>query len=635
MTGYRRQRVAALEICSTSVAFILLRHVGLLADLPVLTYLGLFAVAGFIGSVATAKFPSGSERDLFLRFATHIGAATTVMYATGWGPALAVGFVYVGCEEIEHTGSKAAGPVLVMTVAGIGAGQVAIAAGMAPSILPYPEVHGLAVLAALGVAFAVRVAASAAAKREEVQADLREREARFRNLVQNISDLVIVIDEAGLLSYASPAAERMLGYDAVSMLGTNVFEIVHPDDRDRVVEIFLETLEEGPGVKGLLDLRVAHTDGRWVHVEVIGNIVVSDGVLEGYVITVRDVTERAEASEALRVSEERYRVLLNALNEGVAVVCRDGTMLACNDIGQEMLGLGPAGVTEFQNIHDYDPEIYDEDGEEIPRDERPMARAFQTGCEARATVRMRRRDGCLVWLDLRAVPMPGDAHGHQVVVSAVDITVRKEAEHALARQATHDPLTGLPNRTLLYDRISQALARRSRLPGDLAVMFLDVDRFKWLNDSLGHAAGDAVLVEVAARLQSAVRDTDTVARFGGDEFVVLCEDMASEEQAMLLARHLSECVSFPIELGATEMTPSVSIGLVIASAVVDAGPDALLRDADAAMYTAKERGRGGRELFDSGTHARTAERHEAERALRRAIDRGELRVHYQPEVDLS
>ena len=384
-----------------------------------------------------------------------------------------------------------------------------------------------------------------------------------------------------------------------------------------------------------MELRVAHIDGRWVDVEVIGNNIVTDGVVEGYVVTVRDITERAEASAALRASEERYRVVLNALNEGVAVVCRDGTMLTCNPVGQEILGVNGDARSTSLNIYDFAPEVYGEDGTEIPRDERPMVRAFATGREASATLQLRRRDGRLVWLDVRAVPMPGEAYGHQVVVSAVDITERKEAEQALARQATHDPLTGLANRTLLYDRLGQALARRRRLPGNLAVMFLDIDRFKWLNDSLGHAAGDEVLVEVAARLTSALRGSDTVARFGGDEFVVLCEDVASEEQAVLLARHLSECVSFPVSLGLEETTPSVSIGIALASATADASVDALLRDADAAMYHAKERGRGGSEVFDADIHVRAVERQELESSLRRAIVRGELRVHYQPEIDLS
>jgi diguanylate cyclase (GGDEF)-like protein len=208
------------------------------------------------------------------------------------------------------------------------------------------------------------------------------------------------------------------------------------------------------------------------------------------------------------------------------------------------------------------------------------------------------------------------------------------AERALIHQAFHDTLTGLPNRALLDDRLGQALARRERRPLEIAVLFLDIDRLKWVNDSLGHAAGDQLLVTAAHRLKAVLRPGDTVARFGGDEFVVLCDDVGGECEALLVAERLREALAAPFQLRDREIGLTASIGIALASSSTHDSPDALLRDADAAMYRAKERGRDRVELFDDQMRSRALVRLETESMLRRAIDREELRVHYQPVIDL-
>ena len=209
------------------------------------------------------------------------------------------------------------------------------------------------------------------------------------------------------------------------------------------------------------------------------------------------------------------------------------------------------------------------------------------------------------------------------------------AERALIHQAFHDTLTGLPNRALLDDRLGQALARRERRPLEIAVLFLDIDRLKWVNDSLGHAAGDQLLVTAAHRLTAVLRPGDTVARFGGDEFVVLCDDVGGECEALVVAERLREALAAPFHLRDREIGLTASIGIALASSSTHDSPDALLRDADAAMYRAKERGRDRVELFDDQMRSRAVARLETESMLRRAMDRDELRVHYQPVIDLS
>ncbi|HET9444467.1 MAG TPA: EAL domain-containing protein [Acidimicrobiales bacterium] len=245
-------------------------------------------------------------------------------------------------------------------------------------------------------------------------------------------------------------------------------------------------------------------------------------------------------------------------------------------------------------------------------------------------------DGTVRWIQGRTRPIcAGDGPPVRVVGTVQDLTDRRRSEEAVNFQALHDSLTRLPNRTLFLDRLRHALVRRARHPAGLAVLFLDVDRFKWLNDSLGHAAGDELLVQVAERLRRALRPSDTVARFGGDEFVVLCEGVTGEADAEGLAQRFAAAVASPMVVAEEETSVTVSIGIAFSPADgTDDTPETLLRDADAAMYEAKDRGRDRHEIFSASTRRMAVARHETANALRRGLDRGELVVHYQPVVDL-
>jgi diguanylate cyclase (GGDEF)-like protein len=211
---------------------------------------------------------------------------------------------------------------------------------------------------------------------------------------------------------------------------------------------------------------------------------------------------------------------------------------------------------------------------------------------------------------------------------------RKRSEVELAHQALHDPLTALPNRALFIDRLTVALDRSRRTGASVAVLFLDVDSFKQVNDSMGHAAGDQLLAGLADRFRELLRPMDTVARFGGDEFTFLFEELESEREAVLIAERIRHSASLPMALGEGETAVAISIGIAIVTDPVVA-PDQVIRDADAAMYRAKELGGSRFELFDETSRKRAAQRLELEDALRRAVERSELRVHYQPCVSLN
>jgi diguanylate cyclase (GGDEF)-like protein len=222
--------------------------------------------------------------------------------------------------------------------------------------------------------------------------------------------------------------------------------------------------------------------------------------------------------------------------------------------------------------------------------------------------------------------------------AAVSLDGAREAlrshREQLSYQALHDPLTALPNRLLFADRLDHALESLQRRPGNLAVLFVDVDRFKLINDSLGHAKGDQVLATVADRFRAALRPGDTVARFGGDEFVVLCEDIAGEAEALTVAERLRETVGEPMVIDGAEYVVSVSTGIALAASP-SVSADELLRDADAAMYQAKEDGRNRTQVFADSLRTKLLHRLDTELELRRAITGGELRVHYQPIIDVD
>lgn len=243
--------------------------------------------------------------------------------------------------------------------------------------------------------------------------------------------------------------------------------------------------------------------------------------------------------------------------------------------------------------------------------------------------------GAVRWLRSRGrVELDAAGQPLRVLGTAQDITEQKTAEDALLYQAFHDPLTGLPNRPLLLDRLGQALKRLARHPSTVGIVYLDIDRFKVINDSLGYPAGDQLLLAIATRLTGLVRPGDTLARIGGDEFVMLCEGLSGETEAVGIADRACEAFSEPLAWESGELVLSVSAGVALARSA-SASADSLLRDAEAAMYRAKSEGRARSAVFAETMRAKAIGRFETENSLRQSILNGDLRVYYQPIVTLA
>jgi diguanylate cyclase (GGDEF)-like protein/PAS domain S-box-containing protein len=249
--------------------------------------------------------------------------------------------------------------------------------------------------------------------------------------------------------------------------------------------------------------------------------------------------------------------------------------------------------------------------------------------------RIRRDDGTWRWVLERGIATRGPQGPVRMVGLLTDISAHKESEERLRHHAFHDALTGLPNRALFMDRVQHAVARARRAPaGAFAVLMLDLDRFKNVNDSLGHVAGDQLLIRVAERIGACVRDGDTVARLGGDEFSVLLESLTGEHEAERVAEQIQRALMTPIPLGGHDLVASASIGIVLAR---DDAFDALslLRRADQAMYAAKKQGRGRQVLFEPSAHSNSSLRLTLETSLRTALSAGQLRVYFQPIVNVA
>ena len=472
---------------------------------------------------------------------------------------------------------------------------------------------------------------------EDAATRLSQSEGRLLALVRNSSDMIAVIDGRGTFTYVSPAAERLFGRPLDELLGGSPFPFIHPDDRDAVIATFTQA-QDRPGEGDPVEFRVQLADGNWRMLEAVANNLLENPAIAGLVVNARDATERHRAERELRDAQERFRSAFEHAPIGMGLSGIDGRFFRVNRALARMLGRAEdelLGASMLGLTHPEDrPQV-------VEASDRLLAGDVPT---SRVEMRFLHVDGRAVWVGV-SVSVVRDVAGQPLymVSQAEDITERKASGERLAHQAIHDPLTGLPNRLLFVDRLRRALAATDASrngdtvgppAGRVAVLFLDLDHFKVVNDSLGHSAGDRLLVAVADRLRAAIRPSDTVARFGGDEFTVLCTGVPDETTARELADRVAKAVCRPVQLAEGEVFVTASIGIALSGGELET-PETLLRNADSAMYGAKDHGRSRAELFDAGAHDRAVTHLRTGNELHRALERNELRLHYQPIVSLE
>src|SRR5215218_9610105 len=472
-------------------------------------------------------------------------------------------------------------------------------------------------------------------ERKEMDRKLREAEQRYRTLIERVP-AVVYIQELGLpgsAMYMSPQIQTLTGYSSEECRDSDLrWRMVHPDDRER---IRLEDERTGePGEIFTTEYRVVHRDGhtKWVRNE---SVMVEDEVSgtrywQGFML---DITERKTFEEALERLNRQHEMVLKSAGEGIFGLDLDGNATFVNPAAARMTGWETeelVGHPQHEVLHHTKP-----DGFPYPREECPIHAVLEDKTtHSRDDEVFWRKDGTSFPVEYMSSPILQDGEVVGAVVTFKDITERKFLEEQLHHQAFYDPLTELPNRALFMDRLEHTLTRSNRRESSVAVMFVDLDNFKVINDSLGHEAGDQLLKVVAERLESYLRPEDTAARLGGDEFTILVEDIASVGEGVQIAERIAEVLAPPFTLEEQEVFITASIGIALNISTQERAEDTL-RHADLAMYRAKHKGKAQYEVFESSMHNEALRRLRLENELRRALERGEFRVCYQPILTLN
>ncbi len=427
--------------------------------------------------------------------------------------------------------------------------------------------------------------------------------------------------------YLSPRWLAILGYAAGELepRGGTLAELVHPEDRLRVRRTILEAIDGG-AEHYELEFRARHKDGHYVPMHSQAHISRdADGRATRLSGTDADLTGRKRAAEERRLAQ----MVFASTDEGIMVTDAKGAIVEVNPAFEVITGYTREEVvganSRMLRSVTHDEAFF-----------QAMLHALESSGQWRGELWCRRRSGetCPLWLSVSAVRDPGDGRVTHYVCVFSDISTSKAAQQQIEFLAHHDALTGLPNRTLFRERLEHALIRAQRHRSRLAVMFLDLDRFKSVNDALGHPVGDTLLREIADRLNQVVRAEDTLARLGGDEFVLLVEDDPTVGNVTAVARKLIGALGEPMTVAGQELRVSVSIGASLYPQHGGDG-DTLLKNADQAMYQAKKQGRNRFQLFTPQLSGGALERLVMENALRAAVGRSELLLHLQPQVALG
>ncbi len=465
--------------------------------------------------------------------------------------------------------------------------------------------------------------------------DVTERkysEARYRAVYDRVAVGLASSSFDGRLLDVNSRFCEMLGYTRAELLQKTVSEVTHPEDRPRT-KLELDKLFTGEISCFFQEKRYLRKDGSefWSST---GVSVVKDGTGgPAYSLgVIRDITDRKVTEAALRESENRYRLLAENSNDLVCLHEPDGRYLYVSQSSQPLLGYH---YTEMVGRDPYEF-LHPEDRDRIQREAREQAVAGFFSVPV--TYRMRTKSGAYIWFETLTKPILDECgRVARLQTTSRDITERIKAQELLVYEARHDRLTGLPNRAFLIERLELALQLLKRKPQrQFALLFLDLDRFKVVNDSLGHLVGDRVLAAIAARLHCFIRSSDLAARLGGDEFVLLLSAVTGIEAAVRVAERVAADLSAPIDLDGREIVLGASIGVALGKPSYERAED-ILRDADLAMYRAKSRGSSTNkiEVFDNVLHARALKRLHLENDLRQALQQDEFVVEYQPIVSLT
>ena len=440
----------------------------------------------------------------------------------------------------------------------------------------------------------------------------------------SIDPIVISTLAEGRYLEVNDAWCRMFGYTREEAVGRTARELgvwAENGDRDRILRMVLDA-----GSVRHIEARMRRRDGKLLDTTMSADTLEFDGV-PCVVSVVVDFTEHRRTERLHTLSEERFTKVFRASPNPIAISRRHtGERVDVNDAWLQVFGFTREEAIG-RSLDDLGMWV-----EEAER-ERFQEQIREQGSLRQVPLRLRRKSGEIAELlvSLESIELDGEPH---LIACLDDITERMRAERHIEYLATRDHLTGLPNRLLFSDRLRQAMAKAERENTRIALLFIDIDHFKDINDSLGHHVGDRLLVEIAERLRGTIRAGDTLARQGGDEFLVMIDSLAQAQDAEPVARKLVELVAQPVRIEGRSLTVSCSLGISIYPDDTR-GAAELMRNADMAMYSVKGAGRNGHQFYSAEMNTRLTERLALENQLRTALDRGEFELHYQPKINLQ
>jgi diguanylate cyclase (GGDEF)-like protein/PAS domain S-box-containing protein len=463
-----------------------------------------------------------------------------------------------------------------------------------------------------------------ALRKADLERALRNSERWLASVLRGVGDAVIATDAGGMIGLVNPAAETLLG--ASGLQGLPAAETVRLEDpvSGAAVSLALDGCKARTGT-GMLVAR----DGKRIPVDYSAGPICDEGdLLIGVAIVLHDMRERVAAELRLAHSEHRFRGAFDNAPLGLALIGRDNRFVRVNRALCRLLG------TDAGELIGADQAAFGEPGDNAIEKEYQQDLLTGRSDAVQYERRYRSRDGRVVWALVSATLMPANEEPQHFLVQINDLTERKRAEEELERLAHHDALTGAANRILLNEEVEHEIAVARRRRSRLAVVFIDLDYFKHINDSLGHEAGDTVLKETAARLSRTVREIDIVGRMGGDEFVVVLSEVRDAQDVLVLTEKLKIECGRPLRFDGHEVRLAVSMGI---SLFPDDAQDfrTLLRFADSALYQAKSEGRNNVQFYRPELTAQMEMRTRLVAGLRVAIERNELEMYYQPIVSLD
>ena len=524
---------------------------------------------------------------------------------------------------------------------GIPLGGVRGATGVAVPLAPYLTLrdqavnrtiagHGLIwLLAMIGMGWSARISVIQKDERRQSRKELEQRESEVRLLLNSVSEGIIGVDLQGNCIFVNPAALTMLGYcSPEQLIGANFHAVAHhtrmngtPHHNEDCPTT--HALLHGISNKEPQDV-FWRSDGSSIPVAFSSHPTIESGQVTGAVITFNDISEQLNAEQHITMLSQGLEHSAN----GVIITNDQGIISYTNISFSSMTGYGPNEAKGrhpgFLGTTSQGHETY-----------QAIKSALMLGQEWRGEFCARRKNGELFWVLSSISPI----HDHQrqishFIINLEDISDRKDSEVLIEHLAYYDPLTDLPNRRMMQDRLDLAMKRSRRLNSPTALLYIDLDRFKQVNDTLGHQTGDLLLIEMSQRLQAVLREDDTICRLGGDEFAVILNNIQRDTDAALVADKLVEQAAFPFVLGETEVFVGASIGIALYPKDA-ADVESLVKHADIALYHAKEQGRSTYCFYNCELNEANSGRLALESSLRHALERSELSLVYQPKIDLA